>query len=226
MNEYGAALANDLKLAGYQFLNGPGMNLNRTPYGGRNSEYLSGEDPYIGSVIGTTAIRALQLNGIMAVVKHPLLDDQEINRLHKNVNADERTIRELYMPPFEAAAKTANASSYMCTFVSINGVQACQNSYILNDVFEGQWGFKGFVMSDYDAIQDGLAAALGGADLDMPSGAMNSDVLSPAIQSGKLPIATIDNKIIRILTQEILFGFPGFFDRSSNFYRESAGNEC
>jgi beta-glucosidase len=206
--ERGKALARDTRARGYHNLLVPGMNFYRTPFNGRNFEYVTGEDPFLGATLAPAVIDGLQGEGVWATAKHLACNDEEINRTNINVVVDERTLREVYLPPFEASVKKARVANVMGAYNFVNGEQCNENSFLLTEVLKNEWGFKGFLESDYQAIHDGLGAALAGCDLDMPAGNfMKSATLLPAIQSGKLSVSLIDDKVRRILREIVSFGF-------------------
>jgi beta-glucosidase len=204
----GQALGRDAQAAGFQAVLGPGMNLNRIAYAGRQAEYGAGEDPFLGAVLMPAMINGIQSQGVWATAKHLVANDQELNRLKLDVRIDERTLREVYLLPFEAAVKNGQVASIMCAFNKLNALYACENQHLLSDIVKRDWGFQGFIESDYDSVIDGVAGARAGTDLDMPAGnKMNRATLQAALLSGALPQATLDDKLRRILRQQLLFGF-------------------
>jgi beta-glucosidase len=206
--EYGLALGFDTRAAGGQQILSPGLNLYRTPFNGRGAEHVSGEDPYLGAVMGAAVTNAIQTQGVWTAAKHYLVNEQEANRHLLDVHISERALRELYLPGFESLVKNANPAAIMCGFNKINGDYACESHRLIADALKGEWNFQGFVLSDFNSIMDGLKAALAGTDLDMPSGLkMNEATLRPYIDSGVLPIATIDDKVRRNLRAMVSYGF-------------------
>ncbi len=207
----GASLGLDARARGVNFLLGPGVNIYRAPMNGRNFEYF-GEDPYLTSRIAVNYIEGVQSEDVIATVKHFAANNSEYDRHNVNSVVDERTLRELYLPAFEAAVKEAKVGAVMDSYNLLNGEHLTQNRRMNVDLLEKEWGFDGIVMSDWDATYDGVAAANGGLDLEMPSGKfMNQKTLLPAIQSGIVSKATIDDKVRRILRTSLRFGF---LDRS------------
>lgn len=195
----GESLGRDARARGVNFLLGPGVNIARSPVNGRNFEYLS-EDPYLNSAVVVPYIQGVQSQGVSATVKHYALNNQEYNRHNVDVTADERTMREMYFPAFEAAVKQGHVDAVMNSYNLINGSHATQNEYLNLKVLKGDWEFKGVLMSDWDATYDGVAAANNGLDLEMPSPKfMNAAVLLPAVKSGAVKESTIDDKVLRIL---------------------------
>ncbi len=203
----GESLGKDARARGVNFLLGPGVNIARSPVNGRNFEYLS-EDPFLNGGIVVPYIEGLQSQGVSATVKHYALNNQEYNRHNVDVTADERTMREIYLPAFEAAVTQAHSDAVMDSYNLINGAHATQNDFLNLKVLKGEWGFQGILMSDWDATYDGVAAANNGLDLEMPSPRfMNSKVLLPAVQSGAVKESTIDDKVLRILRVALRYGW-------------------
>ena len=205
--ELGEGLGRDARARSVNFLLGPGVNIARSPVGGRNFEYLS-EDPYLNGAMVVPFIEGVQSQGVIATVKHYALNDQEFNRHDANVTVDERTMREIYLPAFEAAVTRGHVDAVMNSYNMVNGAHATQNKFLNLDVLKGDCGFKGVLMSDWDATYDGVAAANNGLDLEMPSPRfMNDKVLIPAVKSGEVKESTIDDKVLRILRAELRYGF-------------------
>ncbi|GGM18001.1 glycosyl hydrolase family 3 [Pseudomonas asuensis] len=206
--EYGLAIGYETRELGGQQLIAPGLNLYRLPYGGRSGEYLSGEDPFIGSVLGAAVSNALQIQGVQAVGKHLVVNDQEANRHYLDVKVDERTLRELYLPGFESAVKNSNVASIMCSFNKINGDYGCENHHLLTGILKKEWLFKGFVMTDYDGMESPIKAALAGTDLEMPNGKFFTQAnLLPYLQSGELSRSVMEDKARRNLRAMVSYGF-------------------
>jgi len=177
---------------------------------GRNFEYL-GEDPYLASRMAVGIIEGIQSQGVIATAKHFVANNMEYGRMDHSSDADERTLREIYLPAFEASVKEAHVGAIMDAYNLVNGTYMTANAYINNTIAKKEWGFDGIMMSDWGATHDGIAAANGGLDLEMPSAAfMNASTLLPAIQKGTVSLAVIDDKVRRILRKAIEFGF---FDR-------------
>src|SRR5450432_2616393 len=203
----GVAIAQDARARGVNFLLAPGVNIYRSPMNGRNFEYF-GEDPYLSARTVVPYIEGVQSQGVIATVKHYALNNQEWDRHNASSDADERTIREIYLPAFEAAVREANVGAVMNSYNLVNGVHATQNPCLNLQVLKKEWGFNGILMSDWDATYDGVAAANDGLDLEMPHGTfMNRKTLLPAVQSGQVSQATIDDKVRRIFRTAIRFGF-------------------
>src|SRR3954470_3334005 len=164
---YGAAVGNEAKLKGNDLVFGPTINMLRTPLWGRTFESY-GEDPFLTARIGVEWIKGLQGEGVIANAKHFAVNNQEGSgsegsRFKVDAKVDERTLREIYLPQFEAAIKEANAGSVMCSYNRLNGPHACENEPLLKQILRADWGFKGFVLADYGAskkIDTGLRAGL------------------------------------------------------------------
>src|SRR5437764_3435333 len=195
----GTEIGRDARAKGVHFLLGPGVNVYRAPLNGRNFEYL-GEDPFLASRIAVGYIKGVQSQGVSATVKHFMGNNSEFDRHNTDSVIDERTMREIYLPVFEAAVKEAHVGAIMDSYNLTNGVHMTQNGQLNDDVAKKEWGFNGIIMSDWTSTYDAVAAANGGLDLEMPSGEfLNRKNLLPAIQQGKISVATIDDKVRRIL---------------------------
>ncbi len=207
VEKVGAAIAQEAKAKGKNILLAPGMNICRAPMDGRNFEYL-GEDPYLSGEIAVSYINGVQKEGVVATAKHFVANNQEYDRHNTNSDMDERTLREIYLPAFKACVQKGHVGAVMTSYNPINGIHASENDYLINRILKKEWGFKGFVMSDWASTYNGVAAANAGLDLEMPYGKhMNRGTLLPAIKSGKLKKEVIDDKIRRILRIYKRFGF-------------------
>ena len=205
--ELGESLGKDARARSVNFLLGPGVNIARSPVNGRNFEYLS-EDPFLNGELVVPYIEGVQSQGVIATVKHYALNNEEYNRHNVSVEADERTMREIYFPAFEAAVTKGHVDSVMNSYNLINGVHATQNEFLNLKVLKGEWGFKGVLMSDWDATYDGVAAANNGLDLEMPSPRfMNKKTLLAAVKDGTVKEATIDEKVLRLFRVALRYGF-------------------
>ena len=203
----GEMMGKDARARGVHFVLAPGMNIYRAPMNGRNFEYL-GEDPYLASRMAVSLIEGIQSRGVIATAKHFAVNNQEYGRMDHSSDVDERTLREIYLPAFEAAVKEAKVGALMDAYNLVNGAYMTENNFLNNIIARKEWGFDGIIMSDWGATHDGKAAANGGLDLEMPSALfMNKQILLPFIQSREIPTATIDDKVRRILRKAIQFGF-------------------
>ena len=218
--ELGQSLGKDARARSVNFLLGPGVNIARSPVNGRNFEYLS-EDPFLNASIVVPYIEGLQSQGVIATVKHYAVNNEEFNRHNVSVEVDERTMREIYLPAFEAAVTKAHVDAVMNSYNLINGVHATQNDFLNLKVLKGDWGFQGVLMSDWDATYDGAAAANNGLDLEMPSPRfMNTKTLVAAVKDGTVKEATIDDKVLRLLRVALRYGFldrPQFDPANSTY---------
>jgi beta-glucosidase len=203
----GTSMGQDARARGVHFILAPGMNIYRSPLNGRNFEYF-GEDPYLASRMAVGVIEGIQSQGVIATAKHFIANNSEYGRMDHSSDLDERTMREIYLPAFEASVKEAKVGALMDAYNLVNGVYMTQNGFLNETIARKEWGFRGIMMSDWEATHDGIAAANDGLDLEMPSAAyMSAETLLPAIRSGKVKEATIDEKVRRILRTEIEFGF-------------------
>lgn len=203
----GSEIGHDARAKGVHFMLGPGVNIYRAPMNGRNHEYC-GEDPYLASRIVVGYIEGMQSQGVSSTIKHYIGNNSEFDRHNVDSIIDERTLREIYLPAFEAAVKEAHVGAVMDSYNLTNGSHMTQNAPLSIDVLKKEWGFSGVLMSDWDSTYDAIAAANGGLDAEMPSGKfMNRANLLPAIQQGKVSVAAIDDKVRRILRVAIRFGW-------------------
>jgi beta-glucosidase len=192
---------------------GPTINIVRDPRWGRAFESI-GEDPYLNGQLGAADIRGVQSTGTMAQVKHYAVYNQETNR---NTSSDDaivstQAMQEIYLPAFQAAVQQGDASSVMCSYSTINGTPACQNPYTLSTVLRQQFGFTGFVTSDWGATHATAASANAGLNMDMPGNdGYYGSALQSAVTSGAVSQSTINSEVSEILTE--MFGF-GLFDKA------------
>jgi beta-glucosidase len=203
----GVEFGRDARAKGVHFLLAPGLNIYRAPIAGRNFEYF-GEDPFLTGRIAVGFIKGVQSQGVSATAKHFAANNAEYDRNHTDSIVDERTLREIYLPAFEAAVKDAQVGAIMDAYNRTNGVYMSQNGYLNTDVAKKEWGFSGVMMSDWISTYDAVGAANGGLDVEMPSGEqLNREKLLPAIQAGTLSLATIDDKVRRVLRTAVRFGW-------------------
>jgi len=201
----GEQIGRDARAKGVHFFLGPGVNIYRAPMNGRNFEYY-GEDPYLAARIAVGFIEGVQSQGVSATVKHFMGNNSEYDRHSTKDVIDERTMREIYLPVFEAAVKEAHVGAVMDSYNLVNGSHMTQNSFLDFDVLKKEWGFQGVLMSDWGSTYDGVAAANAGLDLEMPTGTfMNRATLLAAVQDGRISPATIDDKVRRILRLAMRF---------------------
>ncbi len=203
----GEGIGRDARARGVHFMLGPGIDIYRSPRNGRNFEYF-GEDPYLTGAIATGYIRGMQSEGVSATVKHYMGNNNEYLRHDSDSIIDERAMREIYLPGFEAAVRQGDVGAIMDSYNLVNGTHMTQNGYLNIDVARKDWGFKGVMMSDWVATYDAVGAANGGLDIEMPTGAyMNPKNLLPAVQSGTVKESTIDEKVFHILDTAARFGW-------------------
>ncbi|HEY4358571.1 MAG TPA: glycoside hydrolase family 3 C-terminal domain-containing protein [Acidobacteriaceae bacterium] len=205
--QVGAALGADARARGVNYLLAPGVNIYRSPVNGRNMEYF-GEDPYLAGRIAVGYIQGVQSKGVSATVKHFDANNSEFDRHNINAVIDERTLRELYLPAFEAAVKQGHVGAVMDSYNLVNGEHSTQNGHLNVDILRKDWGFQGVLMSDWDATYDGVAAANKGLDLEMPyAKLMTPATLKAALKDGRVKIETIDEKVRHILITAARFGW-------------------
>src|SRR5437660_3706740 len=181
-HRFGVSMGKDARAHGVNIILGPGMNIYRAPMCGRNFEYF-GEDPFLASRMAVGVIKGIQSQQVLATAKHFAANNQEFERNKLSSDVDERTLREIYLPAFEAAVREAKAGAVMDSYNLVNGVHSTQNHHLNVDILKNDWKFDGILMSDWDATYDGIAAANNGLDLEMPSGKfMNRATLIPAIK--------------------------------------------
>jgi beta-glucosidase len=203
----GTVIGQDARARGVHFMLGPGVNIYRSPLNGRNFEYF-GEDPFLAARTAVAYIEGVQSQGVSSTVKHFMGNNSEFDRHNADSIIDERTMREIYLPAFEAAIREANVGSVMDSYNLTNGLHLTQDGPLNTDLARKEWGFQGIMMSDWGGTYDAVGAANGGLDLEMPSGKfMNRTLLLPAIHEGKVSEATIDEKVRRILRTAIRFGW-------------------
>ena len=209
-NSFGDLIGDEARTLGLQELEGPGMDLARVGQGGRNFEYL-GEDPYLAGAMAASEIKGIQNDGVIAMAKHYVLNDQEFNRMTVSVQVDDRTLHEIYLPPFEASVKDGGVGSVMCSYNRIGTSYACDDPYTLDTVLRGQWGFQGYVQSDFGATHSTATSLNAGEDFEMPSPSFYTTAnIQAALSNGTLTEATIDTALKRRYTQMFRFGI---FDR-------------
>ena len=214
---YGQSIGEEARYREKDVLLGPGVNIYRTPLNGRNFEYM-GEDPLLASRMVVPYVRGVQQNGVAVCVKHYALNNQEVNRHTTNVNVDDRTLYEIYLPPFKAAVTEGDAWSIMGAYDLYQNHHACHNKRLLVDILRGEWGYKGAVISDWGGVHDTEEAALNGLDLEfgtwtdgLHGGASNAYdnyyLAAPylkLINEGKLGTVELDNKVRHVLRLTML----------------------
>jgi len=207
---YGEVIGSEARKRGKQVLIGPGVNIQRTPLGGRNFEYL-GEDPWLASRIAVNDIQGIQSQGVAACAKHFAGNNQEQDRMTVSVELDERTLREIYLPAFKAAVVEGGVLSVMGAYNRFRGVYCCENDYLLNHILKGEWGFQGLVVSDWDGAHHTEGCVLHGLDLEMGTELPYDQfyLATPfleGIRRGEFPVAVLDEKVRRNLRQMFAVG--------------------
>ncbi len=195
----GVALGEETKTKSAHILLGPTVNIHRSPLNGRNFECYS-EDPYLSARLAVAYIKGVQSQNVGTSIKHFVCNDSEFERFTISTEVTERALREIYLPPFEAAVKEADPWSVMASYNKINGVYASENPYTLTEILKGEWAFKGFVISDWFGVKSTAAAANGGLDLEMPGPAQwMGDKLLKAVNEDLVSEELIDDKVRRLL---------------------------
>lgn len=198
--EIGTALAEEAVTMGVNVILGPGLNIKRSPLCGRNFEYFS-EDPYHAGKMAAAYIRGIQSQGIAACPKHFAANSQELRRMANDSVVDERTFRELYTTGFEIAVKEGKAKSIMSSYNEVNGIYANENSHMLQEILVDEWGFDGFVVSDWGGSNDHALGVKNGSHLEMP-GTGNSGVhdIVKAVKNGDLTEEVLDQRLDELLS--------------------------
>jgi len=202
---YGKIEAEEARSLGSLLFESPDINIARVPQGGRVFESF-GEDPFLDGRIAVATIEGIQSTSIMANVKHYLANNQEADRHSVNEEIGERALREIYMPAFEASIKEAHSASLMCAYPKVNGAFNCENAPLLNGVLKKEWGFDGFVLSDWGATHSTVPSALNGLDLEMPTGVYFDKELRKAVDAGEVPVSLLDEKLVRRFAKMIEYG--------------------
>jgi beta-glucosidase len=199
----GVAIAEEALVRGKHIMLGPAVNIMRTPLCGRNFEYF-GEDPFLAARIAVGYIRGEQSMDVAACVKHFAANNQETQRNSIDVEMDERTLREIYLPAFRAAVQEAGVWTVMGAYNKFRGEFCCQSDYLLNRVLKTEWGFRGLVVSDWAGVHDTKEAALHGLDLEMGTNRAYDEFYlarpyREGVERGEFPLAGLDDKVRRNL---------------------------
>ena len=199
VEEMGKTIGKEAQANDVSIVLGPAVNIKRSPLCGRNFEYYS-EDPYLAGEIAAAFINGVQSQHVGTSIKHFAANNQEYHRMSNSSEADERTLREIYFPAFETAVKKAQPYTFMCSYNQINGTFASENKWLLTDVLRGDWGFKGYVMSDWGAVNDRVKGLEAGLELEMPSSnGVNDALIVQAVKDGSLKEDILDQAVERIL---------------------------
>lgn len=199
LQSVGDAIGKECIAEGIGMILGPGVNIKRFPLCGRNFEYYS-EDPHVSSELAAAYIDGVQSNNVGACIKHFYANNQETRRFSVSAEMDERTAREIYLAAFENAVKKAEPWAVMCAYNRINGVYAAENRQSLTDILRDEWDFKGFVVSDWGAVNDRVPDLEAGLDLEMPPlSERNDERVINAVKTGRLEEAVLDRTVERLL---------------------------
>ena len=194
--QYGDLEAAEAADLGNTFFEAPDVNLARVPQSGRTFEAY-GEDPFLAARLAVANIAGIQGRHVIANVKHFACNDQEADRGTVNVDVDERTLREVYLPPFEAAVRDGHVASFMGAYNRLNGTYCCENGPLLNQILKRDWAFDGFVTSDFGAVHSTVDTVVNGCDVEMPNGKYLGEPLKAAVADGRVPVAAIDEHLVR-----------------------------
>ena len=207
---FGEVIATEMHNLGLHVFEAPGLNLARLPILGRNFEYF-GEDPYLSGKMAAAEVRSIQSKGLIAMVKHYAANEQETNRMTIQETVDRQTLRELYLLPFEMAVKEGKTAAVMCAYNYVNGASSCESRELLTDVLRRDWGFTGYVQSDFFAMKSTVATLANGMDHEMPVPMHWAPAkLQVALDKGELNLGQIDQALERRYTQAFK---AGIFDR-------------
>ena len=215
--QVGAALGEEASSLGVHVLLGPGMNIKRSPLCGRNFEYFS-EDPYLAGKMAAAYVKGIQSKGIYSCLKHFAVNSQEERRMAMNAVVDERTLREIYLTGFEIAIEESKPGSVMTSYNQVNGEYANENRHLLKEILRGEWGYDGFVVSDWGGGNDHAAAVRAGSDLEMPAPGLGSArELVEAVKAGTLSEKDLDERVDELLsavfaTADAVKNAPDSFD--------------
>lgn len=205
---FGEAMGTEARARGKDVMLGPGLNIARTPLCGRNYEYM-GEDPLLTARMAVPLVQGMQSKDVAACVKHFAVNNQELNRAGVDARPDSRALREIYLPAFEAAVTEGGALTVMNAYNKLNGAFCSHNAWLNNELLKGEWGFPGFVVTDWGSLHDTVAGALGGTDVEMNGGKSIryfKEPLAEAVKAGKVPESRIDDMARRVLYVQAKLG--------------------
>ncbi len=203
--EFGTVIGRETRDQGFNVSLGGGNDIMREPRNGRNFEY-HGEDPILAGKIIGQELKAIQDQGVIADIKHYALNCQETDRMGVSSNLDQRSMRELDLLAFEIGIKDSGVGTVMCAYNRVNGVYSCENDYLLNQVLKKDWGFQGWVMSDWGATHSTVKAATAGLDQEFFQNKYFSAPLKIAVENGEVPVSRLDDMVHRILRTMFAFG--------------------
>lgn len=199
LREMGSAIGEEAVQEGVAVVLGPAVNVKRSPLCGRNFEYIS-EDPFVAGELAAAMIQGIQSRGVGTSIKHYTCNNQETARLINDSIVDERTLREIYLTPFEIAVKKAQPRTIMCSYNKLNGTYLCENERLLTDIPRNEWGFAGAFVTDWGAMDERVWALKSGLDLEMPySGPYRDAQIVNAVRSGELDEEVLDQAVLRLL---------------------------
>ena len=220
INRMGQTLGEECQAENLSVLLGPAVNIKRSPLCGRNFEYLS-EDPYLTGKMAAAYINGVQSWDVGTSIKHFAANNQEYRRMNCSSEVDERTLREIYFPAFEEAVKAAQPKTVMCSYNKINGVYSADNEWLLTKILRDEWGFEGYVMTDWGAISDRVQGIRAGLDLEMPGpGTAHDAHIVAAMKNGELDETLVNQTVERILN--VVFSYvdhrhpEAVFDRNAD----------
>jgi beta-glucosidase len=215
--EFGKAIAEEVREVGAHMLLAPGINIQRTPLCGRNFEYQT-EDPYLNKILAVSVVKGIQSQKIAACVKHYACNNQETNRFTVSSELSERALQEIYLPAFKATVQESDAWSFMGSYNKVNGIYSCENKNLIRERLMKEWGFKGFVVSDWkalDFVKNAENAINAGLTLEMPTTKLYKERnLQLALEEGKFTVETLNDNIRRLL--RVMF-LVGLFDDDNKF---------
>lgn len=218
LRKMGEALGDECQAEGVSVILGPAVNIKRSPLCGRNFEYYS-EDPVVASEMAGALIDGIQSKNVGTSIKHFLANNQETRRMSGDSRVDERTLNEIYLAAFEGAIKKAKPWTVMCSYNKINGTYAAQNHQYLTETLRDKWGFEGYVMSDWGAVNNRVEDLKAGLDLEMPGcRGVNDKLIAGAVISGELDESVVDEAVERILN--IVFRYEENRDKNAVFDRD------
>ena len=219
MYHMGQILGNECQAENVSVLLGPAVNIKRSPLCGRNFEYIS-EDPYLTGKMAASYIRGVQSKHVGTSIKHFAVNNQETNRMGVSAEISQQALREIYLPGFEEAVKAAQPKTVMCSYNMINGVYSSENEWLLTKVLRDEWGFEGYVVTDWGAVGDRVAGVKAGLDLEMPASNGATDaMIVEAVRSGALDEAVLDKTVERLL--KVLYDYADNRDPDAIFDREA-----
>ena len=218
MRRLGEVLGQECQAEDVSILLGPAVNIKRSPLCGRNFEYMS-EDPYLTGKLASAYIQGVQSKHVGTSIKHFAANNQEYNRMSSSSQVSQRALREIYLAGFEEAVKTAQPKTVMCSYNKINGTYSSENSWLLNQVLRDEWGFQGYVVTDWGAVADRVKGIKAGLDLEMPaSGGFTDKEIVDAVKNGALDEAILDQSVERML--EVLYDYVDHRDPEAVFDRK------